>query len=422
MADRRTFLKTAGLGTATAATALRPRSTAAFVPAHVWDKHDFGSGPPVADALDQGPSPQSPPEEVLPGSTAAMAPPPPDDIVPGFGKGLVAYVTGDFGARTFDGVDPARAIDDLARLPVGDKLYLRPTWREIQKQRGRLDPDEYWKIAFATAKQYGRRVGFRVMMSNPDIAEACMPEFLIGKVPMVRLAGEWTGRDTTAVRYRKVHEEPRYDHPAFQEAFRELNGLLAAELDGSPLVEYVDTFMYGFWGEGHTWPFTNNPFSDYATAEATWVQMFETQLEHWKKTPLATNTQPDFSRVGNSELVDRTIRSHNWLRSDTIFIENEQIEALSNRPPWTAAVLEVGMSDGSSDSLHVDEGVTATDNAFAHVMDVGANYCSLWNWHKERAANVLRYYRLYPATIDRLARRLGYRVRPSFVWSYEGGD
>src|SRR5262249_28405554 len=157
------------------------------------------------------------------------------------------------------------------------------------------DPEEYWKIAFATAKQHGRRVGFRVMMSNPDVAEPCLPEFLIGKVPMVRLAGEWKGRDTSAVRYRKVHEEPRYDHPVFQEAFRELNALLAAELDGSPLVEYVDTFMYGFWGEGHTWPFTNNPFPDYATAEATWIRMFETQLEHWKKTPLATNTQPDFS-------------------------------------------------------------------------------------------------------------------------------
>ncbi len=106
--------------------------------------------------------------------------------------------------------------------------------------------------------------------------------------------------------------------------------------------------MYGFWGEGHTWPFTNHPFPDYATAERTWVRMFEIQLEHWKKTPLVTNTQPDFSRVGNSELVDRTIRSHNWLRTDTIFIENEQIEAISNRPPWVAAVLEVSMTDGTT--------------------------------------------------------------------------
>ncbi len=147
--------------------------------------------------------------------------------------------------------------------------------------------------------------------------------------------------------------------------------------------------------------------------------MLDVQLEHWKRTPLATNTQPDWSRVGNSELVDRTIRSHNWLRTDTIFIENEQIEAISNRPPWVAAVVEVGMSDGSPESLKLDEGITYTDNVIAHVMDVGANYWSLWNWHAERAANVLSYYDKYPEMIDTIARRIGYRVRPSFIWRYE---
>ena len=57
--------------------------------------------------------------------------------------------------------------------------------------------------------------------------------------------------------------------------------------------------------------------------------MFETQLEYWTKTPLVTNTEPDFSCVGNADLLDRTIRTHNWIRTDTIFIENTQIEALS---------------------------------------------------------------------------------------------
>jgi hypothetical protein len=147
--------------------------------------------------------------------------------------------------------------------------------------------------------------------------------------------------------------------------------------------------------------------------------MFEVQLENWTKTPLATNTQPDFSRVGNSELVDRTVRSHNWLRTDTIFIENMQIETISNRPPWVGAIVEVGMSDGSPESLRIDEGVTRTDNVIAHVMDVGANYWSLWNWHNISAAHVMNYYQQYPGWIDKINRRIGYRVRPSFVWQYQ---
>jgi len=62
--------------------------------------------------------------------------------------------------------------------------------------------------------------------------------------------------------------------------------------------------------------------------------------------------QPTSAGFGNSELLDRTVRSNNWIRSDTIFIENEQIEALSNRPPWIAAVARTAAARQSSgDSL-----------------------------------------------------------------------
>jgi len=149
------------------------------------------------------------------------------------------------------------------------------------------------------------------------------------------------------------------------------------------------------------------------------VSMFEHQNQRWKKTPLVTNTQPDFSKVGNSELLDRTVRGYNWLRTDTIFIENEQIEELSNRPPWTGVSVEVGMSDGSPSSLKTDEGVTYTDNVIHHVQDVGPCYFSLWNWHRIQADRILNYYGQFPHAIDQLARRIGYRVRPSWVWTYE---
>jgi len=185
------------------------------------------------------------------------------------------------------------------------------------------------------------------------------------------------------------------------------------------LIEFVDTFMYGFWGEGHTWPFSNNPFPDYQTAERTWIRMLEVQFEHFSKTPLLTNTQPDFSRVGNSELLDRTVRSNNWIRSDTIFIENEQIEALSNRPPWIAALLEQGLPGKPPDPAGVAEGISLAENMIAHVMDIGANYWSLWNFHQISARNLMAYYQAYPAAFDRINRHIGYRVRPSFIWSYQ---
>jgi len=84
--------------------------------------------------------------------------------------------------------------------------------------------------------------------------------------------------------------------------------------------------------------------------------------------------------------------------------------------------VEVPNSDGSAASLHLNEGVTLTDNVIGHVRDVGACYFSLWNWHRIRADRLQNYYQQYPDAINSLARSIGYRVRPSWVWSYDAGD
>ena len=402
---RRSFLK-AGSAVALAA-GFRTEPLWAHVPTHSFDKYDFGAGPAVSDRLYQGPFSA----DDYPSWNVVMALAPSQEIVPNYGMGLITYVCDEVGPAKKDGETLAQSIENLVKLPLGTKLHLRVNWKDMQQRPGRLDPCEHWKLTFDLARRYQKRVGFRVMVSNPDIPGPTLPDFLVQKVPMVKL-GEWQNR----TRY-----EPRYDDPAFQAAIRELVDLLAAAYDGQPDVEYGDTFMYGFWGEGHTWPLDSNPFPDSVTAENTFVNMFQHQLERWKKTPLVTNTQPDFSKVGNSELLDRTVRSLNWLRTDTIFIENEQIEELSNRPPWTGVTVEVGMSDGSPDNLRMDEGVTYTDNVIHHVRDVGACYFSLWNWHRIQADRIVNYYRQFPGAIDGLARQIGYRVRPSWVWTYKEG-
>jgi hypothetical protein len=67
----------------------------------------------------------------------------------------------------------------------------------------------------------------------------------------------------------------------------------------------------------------------------------------------------------------------------------------------------------------MDEGVSYTDNVIGHVRDVGACYFSLWNWHRIQAERIERYYARFPESLDALARSIGYRVRPSWVWAYE---
>ncbi len=422
--QRRDFLKSSVI----AAGALNVGAGRAYgsVRAHNWANHDFGSGPVVTDRLNQGPFPQYAPDAAIPSDDVVMTTTPSEEVVPNYGKGLITYITADMGTEELKADDVMQEIEDLARFPLGQQLYIRPTWREIQQHPGRLEFPPYLKFVFDIAKKTNKRIGLRVQMSAPDYAhEPALPDFVLDRVPKVNLTlGSQTSQEdrASAARFLKnPHSayQPRFDDPFFQQAFQELVGLLAAEFNGSPNIEFIDTFMYGFWGEGHTWPFNNNPFPDRVTAERTWTRMLDVQLEHFTKTPLLTNTQPDFSQVGNSELLDRTVRSNNWIRSDTIFIENEQIEALSNRPPWIGALLEQGLPGKLPDAHASQEGISPAENMISHVIDVGANYWSLWNFHQISAKNLASYYQAYPTWFDRINRRIGYSVRPSFLWSYQ---
>jgi hypothetical protein len=60
-----------------------------FVPAHNWDRYDFGSGPPVVDRLNQGPFPQYAPEALIPTDDVVMTATPSEEVVPNYGKGLI---------------------------------------------------------------------------------------------------------------------------------------------------------------------------------------------------------------------------------------------------------------------------------------------------------------------------------------------
>src|SRR3954471_2374831 len=328
------------------------------------------------------------------------------------GLGLVGYTWEESGpslaART--GRETLEQhVDRMSSLPFVDVLYIRCDWRNVQSRPGRLDLDPIWKLTLDAAKSRGLRVAFRVQLSSPvfEPEQISIPEFLRPKIPMVKI-GRIPGHGNSE------YVEPRYDHPEFQKAFIELNNLLAAEFDGNPLIEWVDMMQYGFWGEGHTSNFPN-PFPDYSTGERTFVEMTQLQLETWRKTPLACNTQPDISNVGNRKTLALAMAGGAWLRSDSIIIEEPiQIDQLANRPPWSAAILEDGyFRQYDASTLAVDaSGVNVLENYMLHTLDVRANYWSLWT----EAANLTRYHHAYPRGFDRLRVALGYRLRPSWVW------
>lgn len=384
------------------------------IPPHNWDGYDFGPPPSIKDRLNQGPFSSYGPSATAPGAYVVMTTTASKKPVRNFGMGMVTYICDEVGPPKVNNETLRESIEKLAKFPLGDVLYIRVDWRDIQKEPGKLDFPEHWNLTFKMAKKYGKRVAFRIQLMSPVIEPESIPDFLKGKVPLVEL-----GATKEIGIPGKIHYAPRYDHPEFMKAFKEMDNLLSKIYNGHELVEYVDTCMYGFWGEGHTWPFGGNPFPDYHTAEKTFIEIFEHQAVNWSRTPLVTNTQPDYSEVGNSEVLDRTIRSYNWLRTDTIFIETSQIDALSNRPPWIGATIEQGLRTEQENNKTVFEGITRNENIISHIKDVGPNYFSLWNWHDIALENLLDYYEKHPEPLNLLAAKIGYRVRPSWIWYFE---
>ncbi len=416
--DRRGFLKASG--TLAALTGVAGRQVGADVPDHLWEGHDFGPGPRVTARLNQGPFGI----EQDDGWFTIASTTPSRRALRNRGLGLIGYTWEEGGpslaARS--GLETLEQhVEKMASLPFVDILYIRCDWRDVQSRPGRLDLHPIWKLTYDAAKAHDLRVGFRVQLSSPDIQpqKLSLPDFLRDKVPVVNIGRKSAERRTDFDLY-----EPRYDHPGFQKAFQDLNELLAAEFDGHSCTEFMDLMMYGFWGEGHTNDYPN-PLPDYLTAERTMLGMAQLQLDTWKKTPLAVNTQPDISRTGNREVHDLVVRAGGWLRSDSLLMDEPiQIEMLAHRPPWLAVVLEEGRGRHylpEEDTPEQGDYPTSIggplDRPFReatalHALDVGANYWSLWT----EADNLKRFHEKYPESLDQLQQRLGYRVRPSWVW------
>lgn len=338
---------------------------------------------------------------------------------PNYGMGMIGYTWEEngpsklvrSGARSL-----ADAVEAMAAKPFVDVLYIRCDWRHVQTEDGKLDLHPVWGLTLDAARRHGMRVAFRVQMSNPSFptGEGALPPYLLEQIPMVSI-GTGSGHENGD----KERFEPQYDHPEFLRAFDQLQELLAARFDGDPLIEFVDLMMYGFWGEGHTGTYQSS-YTDRDLAERTFLRFARKQQECWRHTPLAVNMQTDISRVGNDAVQELLLDSGEWLRTDSIILdEPQQLERIDSRPAHCAAVIEDGWRrDHGTDPDYLNipafahAAVDYLENAMLHALDAGANYWALWL----EADSIERYFRHNPAGLAGMEEKLGYRLRPAWVW------
>ena len=118
-------------------------------------------------------------------------------------------------------------------------------------------------------------------------------------------------------------------------------------------------------------------------------------------------------------MLDRTVRSNNWIRSDTIFIESEQIEALRTARPGSRLCIEKAASRQTTRMrATTQEGISPAENIILSDRR-GSKLLVALELSSHRSENLMAYYQALPAWFDRINRKVGYRVRPSFIWNYE---
>ena len=143
-------------------------------------------------------------------------------------------------------------------------LYLRWRWADLEPEEGKyvwLDENSNFSILVKKAKERGLKLAFRIYYDSDGQHYQATPDY-------VRQAGA-KGRTETGWADREMWS-PYIDDPVFHEKLEKFVKAFAEEFDDPDVVDFVDGFNLGYWGEGHDFSFS--PGNDNAETLAETVK------------------------------------------------------------------------------------------------------------------------------------------------------
>lgn len=126
-------------------------------------------------------------------------------------------------------------MEDVDAAKYSNILYIRMLWKDLEPEEGRYAwiYNEKYKWYIHKAKEHGLKLAFRV--------------FFHGGVPeYVYQAG---ATQTEIDNEGKI--QPHYDNPVFLQKLTKFIEAFAKEYDNPDVVDFVDAYGLGRWGEGH---------------------------------------------------------------------------------------------------------------------------------------------------------------------------
>ena len=312
-------------------------------------------------------------------------------INPGMGWTLHFFsnVPQNYGSK----LEPSDTVDDFPGLSV---VYLRLPWSLIEPQEGNYN----WAVLDTPAQRWkakGKRIALRITCSENWMRYAT-PQW-------VRQAGakgveyEWAkGPKAGGPLW-----DPDFIEPVFLEKLDQFLAALARRYDGNPQVAFIDIGSFGMWGEGHTG--ASSQLTD-AQTEAAAKRHIDLHVKHFKHTLLAISDDVvGHDRPGRHfPLTDYARERGVTLRDDSILVQPPprswfHADLAQDFWPSLPVILE-HEHFGSSKK----RGAWSGERLIKAVEDYHASYLSIHWWPREELAENRE-------TIDRINRRLGYRLQ-----------
>lgn len=171
-------------------------------------------------------------------------------------------------------------LQDEAARKYASIFYIRWRWSDMEPEEGKYAwiYNENFKKLVKGALDRGLKLAFRIYYNSRDNLYPATPEF-------VREAGAkiyWVNG---------LYQEfwtPYPDDPVFQEKLSNFVKAFAKEFDNPDIVDYVDGFNLGFWGEGN-----NIILQDPTKMSEVSEQIFKIYSDSFKNVILLTNYNSD---------------------------------------------------------------------------------------------------------------------------------
>ena len=301
-----------------------------------------------------------------------------------------------------------KLIDKIEHHPYADNIYIRMEWRDVQKNKGKLEFRKEWHWIHDMIERSEKRWSFRIMNCSPHSESAySIPDFLIGKLKVRPYS------HTGIVKKPQPKHHSVYDED-YLKWWSEMLHLLGDKYDNHQLLEYGDISGLGFWGEGHWWAGSDyNNFSlDLERLDYLQDTLINDHLQAFPNTPGVMNLHYAYVGMAGKNAIKKGI----WLRRDSLSSHNFspfEYHLIQNLNPGAAMVWEVIMPMASREVKKSDRIANKRFDQYPQrYFDFGSSFATVgfnpWDafWALENCHDVY----------ENLANHLGYRIRPGIIW------